>query len=170
MKTAAGHTGVVLWLLGSAVGVMLATAGTAWAQPPVTDTEVLTFSDSFSGSLLCQDELYAITANGRTVVHRTFFEETGALYFHVVDHAKVVAVPLDGTGPSYTGTFRVSDSESIRAVKNGDVLVETDTDLERVVMHGSDGSRTFLKLHAHFTVNANGETTVQLETDKLVCT
>jgi hypothetical protein len=28
----------------------------------------------------------------------------------------------------------------------------------------------FLKQHAHFTVNANGETTVQLETDRLVCT
>jgi hypothetical protein len=50
------------------------------------------------------------------------------------------------------------------------VLVETDTDLFRAVAHGSDGSRAFVKFHAHFTVNANGETTVRLETDRMVCT
>jgi hypothetical protein len=37
-------------------------------------------------------------------------------------------------------------------------------------LHGSDGSRAFAKFHAHFTINANGKTTVQLETDRLVCT
>ena len=104
------------------------------------------------------------------MVHFTYFDETGALHFHEVVHAKVVAVPLDGTGPSYTGTFRVSDSENIRAVQHGDVLVETDTDLNRVVAHGSDRSRAFLKEHAHFTVNANGETTVELNTTRMVCT
>jgi hypothetical protein len=31
------------------------------------------------------------------------------------------------------------------------------------------GSRAFVMFHSHFTVNANGETTVQFETDKLVC-
>jgi hypothetical protein len=92
------------------------------------------------------------------------------LHFHEVIVGKVVAVPLDGTGPSYTGTFRVSDSENIRAVRHGDVLVEVDTDLDRAVLHGSDGSKAFAKFHAHFTINANGETTVQLETDRLVCT
>jgi hypothetical protein len=74
--------------------------------------------------------------NGRELVHFTFFEETGALHFHELVHAKVVAVPLDGSGHSYTGNFRVSDSENIRAVKHGDVLVETDTDLFRAVAHG----------------------------------
>jgi hypothetical protein len=62
------------------------------------------------------------------------------------------------------------DLEGIRAVKNGDVLVEEDTDLFRTVALGSDGSRSFFYFHAHFTVNANGETTVQLEMDRLVCT
>ena len=104
------------------------------------------------------------------MVHFTYFEETGALHFHMVDHGKVVAVPLDGTGPSYTGNFWDKDLESIRAVKHGDVLVETDTDLFRAVAHGSDGSRAFVMAHAHFTVNANGETTVELETDRMVCT
>jgi hypothetical protein len=170
MKTAAGHTRVVLGLLASVAGLMLATAGTASAQPPITGTEVSTFSDSFSGPFECRDELYAINVNGHTVVHFTFFEETGALHFVLVNHGQAVAVPLDGTGPSFTANFSASDLENIRAVKQGDVLVETDTDLIRTVAHGSDGSRILVMFHAHFTVNANGETTVQLETDRLVCT
>jgi hypothetical protein len=149
---------------------LLATAASA-AGPPITGTEVSTFSESFSDeSTLCQDERYTTTVNGHAVLHFTFFEDTGALHFHDFAHGKVVAVPLDGTGPSYTGSFRSSDSENIRAVRHGDVLAEVDTDLNRAVLHGSDGSRAFAKFHAHFTLNANGETTVQFETDRLVCT
>ena len=114
--------------------------------------------------------LFAQSANGRVVTHFTYFEETGALHFHEVIHAKVVAVPLDGTGPSYTGNFRTSDSENIRAVGHGDLLVEPDTDLNRAVARGSDGSRAFVKEHAHFTVNANGETSVEFSTSRMVCT
>jgi hypothetical protein len=157
--------------LGTLLGAgLLATAASA-AGPPNTGTDASTFSESFSDEpFLCQDELYTVTVNGRAVVHFTFFEDTGAFHFHEVIHAKVVAVPLDGTGPSYRGTFRNSDAENIRAVKHGDVLAEVDTDLFRAVAHGSDGSKAFAKFHAHFTVNANGETTVQLETDRMVCT
>jgi hypothetical protein len=156
--------------LSSATVAMLALAATAWAQPPITGTEVSTFSESFSDeSTLCQDELYTTTVDGHAVVHFTYFEDTGALHFHEFTQGRVVAVPLDGTGPSYTGTFSSSDSENIRAVRHGDVLVEVDTDLNRAVLHGSDGSSAFAEFHAHFTVNANGETTVQLETDRMVC-
>lgn len=163
-------TRVVVWLLASAASFVLATAGTASAQPPITGTDVSTFSDSFTGPLDCREEPYAITVTGHTAMHFTYFEETGALYFHLVDHGKGVATPLDGTGPSYTANFFDFDLEGIRAVKDGSVLVEEDTDLFRTVMHGSDGSRMFFYFHAHFTVNADLETTVQLEMDKLVCT
>lgn len=169
MKTAARHTRLALCLLACA-GVMLATAGSAWAQPPITGTDVSSFTESFSEPFFCGDELYAVTANGHAVVHFTLFEETGALHFHEVVHGKAVSVPVDGTGPTYTANFRNSDSESIRAVKHGDVLVETDTDHFRAVAHGSDGSRALVTFHAHFTVNANGETTVEFVTDRLVCT
>lgn len=168
MKTAARH-GFVPWLVTLVVGLLLATAGTASAETPVTFTEVSTFSDSFTGSLDCQDELSVITAAGHTVFHFTSFEDSGAFLFHLIDHGQAVAVPLDGTGPSYTSDFFDFDLESIRAVKQGDVLAEEDTDLFRTVAHGSDGSRSFFYFHAHFTVNANGQTTVQLEMDKLVC-
>ena len=51
-----------------------------------------------------------------------------------------------------------------------EVLGDVTHGLDRAVLHGSDGSRAFAKFHAHFTINANGKTTVQLETDRLVCT
>ena len=50
------------------------------------------------------------------------------------------------------------------------MLVEVDTDLNRAILHGSDGSRAFAKFHAHLTLSANGQTTVQFETDRMVCT
>ena len=163
-------TSTLAALLG-AVAAMGASTGTAFAGPPTTGTEVSTFVESFSDEpFRCQDELYTISVNGRVVTHFTYFDETGALHFHEVVHAKVAAVPLDGTGPSYTGNFRTSDSENIRAVGQGDLLVETDTDLNRALARGSDGSRAFVKEHAHFTVNANGETTVEFSTTRMVCT
>ena len=171
MRIAVGHshTRRVLWVLVS-VGVMVVSAGTASAEPPLTGTDVSTFSESFTEPFFCGGEPYAVSANVRAVVHFTFFEETGRLRFHEVVHGKAVSVPVDGTGPTYTANFWNSDSESIRAVRRGQVLVETDTDHFRAVAHGSDGSRAIVTFHAHFTVNANGETTVEFETDRLVCT
>jgi len=170
METAASHPKVVLWLLALATGLALALAGTASAEPPITFTEVSTGSDSFTDTFLCQDELYSIAVTGHGVVHYTYFEDTGAFHFHEVLLGKAVAVPLDGTGPTYTANFRDSDSENIRAVKHGAVLVEVDTDLHKAVAHGSDGSRAFFKEHAHFTVNANGEVAADLFTTRMICT
>jgi hypothetical protein len=146
MKTAARHTRVVLCLLASAAGLVLATleplrrSHRSWAR-------MLTFSDSFSGPLDCQGELYAFNVTGHTVVHATYFEETRALHFHLVDHGKAVAIPLDGTGPSYAASFLDFDLENIRAIRHGDAFVEEETDLLRTVAHGSDGSRLFFYLH-----------------------
>jgi hypothetical protein len=158
-------------LVLAATTLTVALAATASAQPPITGTDVSTFSESFSDEpFVCQDELYEITVSGRELVHFTFFDETGALHFHDFIVGKSVGVPLDGTGPSYTATFRISDSENIRAVKNADALVEVDTDMNRLIAHGSDGSRAFLDQHAHFTVNANGEVSVEIDTTRMVCT
>jgi hypothetical protein len=158
---------ILALVLGAAV--LASAASAAGDDPPITGTAVSTFSESFSDPFFCGGELYAVTASGHLVVHFTFFEETGALHFHEVAHGKAVSVPVDGTGPTYTANFWNSDSESIRAVKHGDVLVETDTDHFRAVAHGSDGSRALVTFHAHFTVNANGEMTVEFVTDRLVC-
>jgi hypothetical protein len=167
--TRATRVSAALCALAVAAGLTLGTTETAAAQPPITDTEVSTFSDSFTEPFFCGGGPYFVTASGHTVMHYTYFPETGALRFHQASHGKAISVPVDGTGPTYTANFFDSDSESIRAVRRGDVLVETDTDHFRVVARGSDGSRALVTFHAHFTVNANGETTVQFETDKLVC-
>ncbi len=174
MNTASRRRMLVLWVLAlaAALALVLVAAGTALAQPPIVGTEVLrppseTFSDE---PTRCQTELYTTTFSvGHVVVHYTYFPDTGALHFHEMAHGKIVAVPLDGTGPSYRGNWRLSDSENIRNVKRGE-LVEVDTDSDRFVAHGSDGSRAFFKFHAHFTFNANGVKTVDFETERMVCT
>ena len=151
--------------------VLATGASAAMNQPPITSTEVSTFSESFSDEpFLCQDELYAQTVSGHALLHSTYFPDTGAVHLHEDVHGKVVAVPLDATGPTYTGNFWFSDTESIRAVNSGDLLVEQDTDFNHVVARGSDGSRVSFDFHAHFTVNANGGMSVDFDKTRMVCT
>ena len=92
-----------------------------------------------------------------------------SLRFHDVVWGNVVAVPLDGTGVSYTGRFRSSDSEVIRSVKHGQVLAETDTDQNKAMAKGSDGSRAMLYERHHFTVNANGEVSIEFDKVRATC-
>nr|MBA2600223.1 hypothetical protein [Actinomycetota bacterium] len=54
-------------------------------------------------------------------------------------------------------------------MKRGDVFVETDTDHNKVLLRGSDGSRVFLRELHHFTVNANGDTTAVFEKVRVSC-
>ncbi len=171
MNTTSLHSKMVLWVLALAAGLVLAAAGTAWAQPPIVSTEVTrypteTFTDE---STRCQTELYATTfSKGMAVEHFTYFPETGALHFHLVSHGKVVAVPLDGTGPSYRGQFRFGHSENFRNFERGEL--QTHTWIDRFVARGSDGSRAFGKVHEHITFNANGVKTVDFDTTRMVCT
>jgi hypothetical protein len=159
-----------LGLFASAAGLMLATGGAASAQPPITGGDSSSFSEGFTDKLSdCSDEVYDISVEGRAWFHYTYFEDSGALFFHERDHATIVGVPHDGSGVTYEGHFRDSDQESIRAVRGGDMLVEQDTDLHGGSMRGSDGSRIFMRMHAHFTVNANGEMTVQFDTFRFTC-
>jgi len=169
MRLRSRHPRVFLWLLATATGLMLATAGAASAQPPITGGDSSPFSESFTDTLGCDDEIYDISVSGRGWFHFTYFDDTGALLFHERDHAEIVAIPHDGTGVTYNGHFHDSDQESIRAVRGGDTLVEQDTDLHGGVLHGSDGSMILMRAHAHFTVNANGDLTVQFERFEAAC-
>jgi hypothetical protein len=161
---------IVVFMLAALV--VLAAAGTAWAQPPITDTNVEKVSVSFGNEpvlAFCgSEEPYKVTATDHIVEHFTYFEETEALHYRFVVFSKSVMVPEDGTGPTYTGHFRSSDSENIRNVKQDNVLVETNTDHMRFVAKGSDGSKVTLVEHHHFTVNANGETTVEFHKVRVV--
>jgi hypothetical protein len=170
MNIAARCTRKTFWLLAGIAGLVLAPAGTAWAQPPETFTQASTFSDNFTGpDFPCQDEPYTITATGHTLVHYDYFADTDAFFVHFSDHGTVVAVPADGTGPTYTGDFSDLDSDNVRALRHGDVLVQKDTDVMRSIARGSDGSLALVFTHAQLTISANGETTVQFEVDKMVC-
>lgn len=160
--------------LGLLMAATLGLAAPAFAAP-VTSTETEKFSETFSDEpFLCQDEIYETTSTGHTVTHLTARTDANGnivppLRFHFLVHAKVTAVPLDGTGPSYAGHFRSSDSETIRSVRHGNVIAETDTDHNKVVAKGSDGSRVTLQEHHHFTVNANGEVSIEFDKVKASC-
>jgi hypothetical protein len=160
------------------VGLVLVAAlglATPAFAAPVTFTETEKFTESFSDeAFLCQDELYEQTVTGRLLTHLTARTDADGnivppLRFHFLVHAKVVAVPLDGTGTTFTGHFRSSDSETIRSVKHGAVIAETDTDHNKVVAKGSDGSHLAFQEHHHFTVNANGDVTIEFEKFKSNC-
>jgi hypothetical protein len=162
------------WLLLGLTVIVLGMTGPAFAAP-ITSTEKEKISESFSDeAFVCQDELYEQTVTGQTLTHLTARTDANGivvppLRFHFLVHAKVVAVPLDGTGTTFTGHFRSSDSETIRSVKHGQVIAETDTDHNKVVAKGSDGSHlVFQELH-HFTVNANGDVTIEFEKSKSDC-
>src|SRR5512141_2660067 len=129
MKAAVSRNRVVVSLLAVVAGFVLGPAGTASAQPAEPFTQISTFSEDFTGDgFPCQDEPYHVTANGIFVVHLTYFPDTDTYHVFVYDHGTVVAVPADGTGPTYTGKFWDTDSNNVRVVKRGDVLVDKDTD------------------------------------------
>ena len=153
---------------------LIALPGAASAKP-LTITTHETFSETFADEpSLCMDELYETSVEGRYVSHLTIeTDENGdpilPLYFHDRTSGTVVAIPLDGTGPTFTGQFWSSDSESIRSVKNGTLLVETDTDRNHVILWGSDGSKVSADEHHHFTFNANGDVTIEFDKAALDC-
>jgi hypothetical protein len=149
--------------------VALAAAGTAWAKP-IVGTEVTRFTEGpySDGSTACQTELYSVTFYGHTVEHFTYFPNTDVLHFHDWTHGKSVAVPLDGTGPSYRGNFRFGHSDTYSNFERDELVRHTYID--RFVAHGSDGSRAYIKTHEHYTINANGVKTVDFHKTKMVCT
>ena len=162
---------ILLAMMMVAAGLASAAAAPASAQPPIVFTEVTKFSpETFSDEpTQCQDELYTTTfIKSMAVEHFTYFPDTGALHFHEWSHGKIVAVPLDGTGPSYRGQFRFGHSENFRNVERDEL--QSHTFIDRFVACGSDGSRAFVKVHEHITFNANGVKTVEFETERMVCT
>ena len=155
--------------------IALMAVPSAASAKPLTFTTHETFSETFADEpSLCMDELYETSVEGRYVSHLTIAtDENGdptlPLHFHDRASGRVVSVPLDGTGPTFTGQFWSSDSESIRSVKHGTVVVETDTDRNHVILWGSDGSKVSADEHHHFTFNANGDVTIEFEKMTLVC-
>jgi len=141
----------------------MAIAGTAWAKP-VTFTEVEKFSESFTDTFHCvnNNEPYDITVVATDVRHVTAAgidedgNEISPFHEHSTLVGKVVAVPADGTGPTYTGHFNAGFQHNV----NLDGPAITFTDRDKVTARGSDGSRLNFHLLERVTLNANGELTV----------
>jgi hypothetical protein len=150
-------------VLGAAL--VLASTGVAWARTPITVSQhVHKETGSFTDFVTCQGEkLYDINITGTELVRFTAagVDEEGnplpPLHFHHTFVGWFVAVPVDGTGPTFTGHGR--DVETLNA-KSFEEFVGTYTDDHRVVAKGSDGSKINFHLHVRYSVNAKGEVTV----------
>ncbi len=154
---------------------LTAATATASSAKPFTFTLSTKYTDSFTGTFPCQGgERYTVTVTGHLMFHLTDRGDPDGnfvppLRLTVVDHAKAVATPVDGTGPSFVGHFHDFDLETIRSVKHGTMIVEVDTDRHKMFAKGSDGSFVRIQEHHHFTVNANGDVTVDFEKAKASC-
>jgi hypothetical protein len=165
MKTASHRRTMMLWVLALAAGLVFAAAGTAWAKPFTETTIMKHFTETFttdpaSGDdfLACGGEPYTITVNAKVVSHLTAsgIEENGELippwHTNGLLVGRFVAIPADGTGPTYAGHFKEGLEHSNMNKNN-----ETFTNHYLVIARGSDGSRLHQNLLFRYSLNADGK-------------
>ena len=147
---------ITLLLLSGAT--LIAATGVQAGSPPVTVTQTEAFTETFQDVVPCREDLgaYTVTINARGMFHVTAagIEEDGDFippyHFTSTVTGTVIAVPSDGTGPTFTGRFvdRLGETEMITH--------STGTTMFTVRVTGSDGSRVSFHLVTHYTINANG--------------
>lgn len=155
-----------LLVLASVVSATAAQAG----SPPVTFTDVIQGeTETFTDVVPCREDLgdYDITITSSGVFHVTaagINEETEELIapYHLTGTftGTFVAVPSDGTGPTFTGRFTQWFGE------NSNLNSHNGTFTFSVRGRGSDGSAIRFNVVAHFSVSATG---VTLEFEKPRC-
>jgi hypothetical protein len=150
-------------------GAGLIAIGSAQAgSPPVTFTDTFAMTETFTDVVPCQESLgaYDITAKERGVFHVTAAgideEDNFIPPYHVTGTTtgSFVAVPSDGTGPTFTGRFTQWFGENSN-LKNGN-----GTFTFSLRGRSSDGSRILFHQVAHFSISASG---VEVEFDKPSC-
>ena len=95
-------------------------------------------------------ELYDITVTSNLVSKETA-KDNGTFHATFTQTGKVVAVPLDGTGPSYTGQVTIWGGFS----QNGEV-VSNGTFTFNLALKGSDGSKYTEHAVDHSNVRPDG--------------
>jgi hypothetical protein len=139
---------------------LVAPAGLAQASsPPVTITETFTQTETFTDVVPCQESLgaYNITLTERVVFHVTAaaIDEEGNFVapYHVTGTVTgtFVAVPSDGTGPTFTGHFTQRFPGESENINNS-----TGTITLSIHGQGSDGSRISFHAVSHYQINALG--------------
>jgi hypothetical protein len=148
---------VLLLVIMSAVAVTAAQA----SSPPVTFTDVIKGeTETFTDVVPCRESLGAyditITQNGVFHVTAAGFTEDEELIapYHVTGTftGTFVAVPSDGTGPTFRGRFTQWFGE------NSNLKTHNGTFTFSVRGRGSDGSVIRFHVVAHFSVSATGVT------------
>jgi hypothetical protein len=147
---------------------LVAVTGAQAGSPPVTFTDTFQETDTFTDVVPCQESLgpYDITTSARGVFHVTAAaideDENLVPPYHVTGTTTgtVVAVPSDGSGPTFTGRFTQWFGESEM------ITHSTGTQTFSVRLSGSDGSRISFHEVAHYTINALG---VEFGFDKPSC-
>jgi hypothetical protein len=141
-------------LVGLLATGLLLVGAPAFAQPPVTETDVRkNVVETFVEALpTCEAgaPLYTITTTTNHVEHTTTFDD-GRSDDGVTETGEFVAVPLeDPSLPSLTGSFSVRGGFN----QENEVVVGTFTFSERG--KGSDGSQFTFHTTGHFNVRPDG--------------
>ncbi len=140
-------------LLVAAFAVLFGLAGSVSAAPPVTTTVhekglVETFLDTVP---TCEGggEVYVVTTTTNYIEHGTEFDD-GRGHFTFTQSGKVSAVPLDGTGPTYTGRLAVWGGFNANGVETNGTFTFN------LTLKGSDGSKISHHEVDHFDQRPNG--------------
>jgi hypothetical protein len=157
----------VVLVLGVVAALALAVAGIALAQTPITVSEH-TNKETFTatGHVYCQgDKLYELTVTYNEIVGFTAAGgEDGNLlppvHFHTVFIGKFVAVPIDGTGPTYYGHAREGETWNAKSFEE---FVGTFTRILKITVRGTDGSKVNFHWLIRYSTNAEGEVIVDIE-------
>jgi hypothetical protein len=156
-----------------AAGLTLAAAAPAWAKPITVTThthelQAPGMGGSFIGTMPCQgDQLYEIWAPANEVFHVTAAgQKPNGDYIppfriHYSAIGRVLAVPVDGSGPTFRGHYKDGPEQII--VKQFPPFIGTYIWHETVIAKGSDGSRLYFRHQVVFHVNQNLKVTVSRE-------
>lgn len=170
-----------LWVcaLGTVLAMMVAaglalTSATPASAKPITvtthshDLNIPGMRGSFIGTMPCQGvQLYEIWAPANEVFHVTAAGQKPNGYYippfriHYSSIGRVLAVPVDGSGPTFRGHYKDGPEQII--VKQFPPFIGTYMWHEIVIAKGSDGSRLYFRHQVVFHVNANLKVTVSRE-------
>ena len=141
---------------------LLAFAAAATAAPPIVNETDHTKKaiDTFIDVNPCTGDAAEITTIANSVFHITEFANGT---FHVTGTAtgKAFIDTLDPTLPDYSGHFTQWFGENLNTKSHEGSFTFS------VHAKGTDGSRLHFHETAHFTINANGDVTVEF--DKVSC-
>ena len=142
-------------------------------QPITITTHGHKVTETFTGTLSCHaNKRFISTVTASTTLHITAAgrDAQGNLlppfHTHRLFQGKFVAVPADGTGPTYTGHFIELETVNARSL---DGFVGTYTDIQQATGRGSDGSKRRMHILSRYSVNAKGKVTVDFVKVKREC-